>query len=136
MNNSVGIHRNRAGYAAAMVGVILLGLASRKFPWIFPKVLEQYPGDALWALMVLIIIRFIWPKLTVVRSALAALLVCFAVEFGQLYQPLWLTQVRETTIGHLALGSTFNTLDLLAYAIEVSIGFIVELTFNKRIFQK
>jgi hypothetical protein len=126
MNRSSRTHRNRMVYATAVVGVILLGLASRKFPWVFPAFLDQYPGDALWALMILLILGFIWPKLPSGRLALSALLVSFAVEFGQLYQPVWLRAVRQTDIGHLVLGSTFNPMDLVAYAAGICIGFTFE----------
>ena len=125
MNRSSRTHRSRTIYAAAVIGVILLGLASRTYPWIFPASLEKYPGDALWALMVLLILGFIWPKLPATWLAIFALVVSFTVEFGQLYRSMWLTAVRETTLGHLVLGSTFNPIDLVAYAIGVCIGFIV-----------
>ena len=124
MNRSSSTHRSRTIYAIATVAVIVLGLASREFPWIFPVFLEKYPGDALWALMVLLILGFVWPRLPATWLAVLALLVSFAVEFGQLYQPLWLTAVRQTTIGHLVLGSTFNPLDLVAYTVGVCIGFV------------
>ena len=125
MNRSSRTHRSRTIYAAAVIGVILLGLASRTYPWIFPAFLQKYPGDALWALMVLLILGFVWPKLPATWLAIFALVVSFTVEFGQLYRPMWLTAVRETTLGHLVLGSTFNPIDLVAYAIGVCIGFIV-----------
>ncbi len=86
--------------------------------------LQKYPGDALWALMIVLILGFIWPKLRPKQLALFALLICFTVEFGQLYQPAWLTAVRKTTLGHLVLGSTLNPMDLLAYTVGVFVGFV------------
>lgn len=132
MHRSSRTDRSRKIYTAATVGVVLLGLASREFPWTFPAFLGKYPGDALWALMVLLILGFIRPRLPATWLAALALFVSFTVEFGQLYQPLWLTAVRQTTIGHLVLGSTFNPGDLVAYAIGVCIGFIFALILNRR----
>ena len=132
MNRSSRINRSRTIYAAAVIGVILIGLASCTYPWIFPAFLEKYPGDALWALMILLILGFVWPKLSATWLAILTLVVSFTVEFGQLYQPMWLTAVRETTIGHLVLGSTFNPIDLVAYAIGVCIGLIVISILERR----
>lgn len=126
MNRSSSTNRNRKTYAIAIICVVAAGLASRKFTWLFPTFLERYPGDALWALMVLLIFGFICPKLPVTWLASLALFVSFVVEFSQLYQPLWLTAVRHTTIGHLVLGFGFNPLDLVAYAVGIGIGFIIE----------
>jgi Protein of unknown function (DUF2809) len=118
--------RNRAFYALAAVGVVALGLASRKFATFLPAFLGKYPGDALWALMVFLLVGVIRPRWTSARVATFALLVSFAVEFAQLWQPDWLTTVRQTTVGHLVLGSHFHALDLLAYAVGACMGFLVE----------
>jgi len=101
--------------------VIAVGLASRKFT-IFPAFLEAYPGDALWALMVFMIIAFIKPDLGTARVAGAALATAFAVEASQLYQAPWANALRATTVGHLLLGTGFQWGDLCAYAIGVALG--------------
>ena len=54
-------HR-RSHLALALVATIALGLASRAFP-LFPAFLGKYPGDALWALMVLFGIAFVRPDI-------------------------------------------------------------------------
>lgn len=56
-----------------------------------------------------------------------ALAVSYAVEFPQLYQGAWAQAVRSTSIGHLALGSGFDWLDLVAYTIGVFVGLILGL---------
>ncbi len=114
--------RNRLLYAALTLGVIAVGVASRKFPGLFPAVLDKYPGDALWALMVFFGLCVALPRYTTRCLALAALTISFVVEFGQLYQAPWINAVRATTPGHLVLGSTFSPSDLLAYVVGVSLG--------------
>jgi len=125
------LRRNRALYLFLALCVIALGLASRKFPSLFPSTLGKYPGDSLWALMVFLLVGIgvsQWPTLKV---AAVALTLSFAVEFLQLYQAPWITSIRETTIGHLVLGSHFHATDLLAYAIGVATGFLVEYFYVK-----
>lgn len=115
--------RVRALVAAAIT--IALGLASRRFPGLFPAALGKYPGDALWALMVFFALCAWRPDRSTIRLAATALLVSFAVEFSQLIHAPWLDAVRRTTLGHLALGSAFSWIDLLAYTIGIGVGIAV-----------
>lgn len=118
--------RNVYVYALACLAVIVLGLASRRVPGLFPAALGKYPGDALWALMMFAGWGIVLPRASTSRVAMAALLTCFAVEFSQLYQAPWINGIRSTTLGHLVLGSAFHWLDLLAYAIGVLVGVLLE----------
>ncbi|WP_322589583.1 hypothetical protein [Sphaerotilus sp.] len=53
--------RSRLTLAAAITATIALGLASRKYPSLFPTIFEKYPGDALWAQMVYWLVAFVSP---------------------------------------------------------------------------
>lgn len=124
--------RSRPLYVLLMLAVIAAGLASRKFPWLLPAQLGKYPGDALWALMVLLLYGIARPGWPVGRVAAAALATSFAVEFSQLYQADWIHALRHTTPGHLVLGSTFHAPDLLAYAAGVALGAALEALLLRR----
>lgn len=102
--------------------VVALGLASRKYPAMFPAELEKYPGDSLWALMVFAGYCTLLPASKTWKVAVLALGTSYIVEFSQLYQVPWINSIRATTFGHLVLGSTFYWLDLVAYTIGVIIG--------------
>ena len=114
-----------------MVAVIILGLASRKFP-VFPAALGKYPGDALWAVMVFLGWSLVCPRATSVRLAGLALATSYLDELFQLYQAPWINAIRRTTPGHLVLGSTFSWLDLLAYTAGVAGVFLLDLWFVRR----
>lgn len=114
--------RRRLWLTAAIVATIAAGLASRQFPWLLPSWLGKFPGDALWALMVYLGVAWLAPRARPLRVAAVALAVCWLVEASQLYRTPWLDALRATTLGHLALGSTFVWLDLLAYAVGVAAG--------------
>ena len=126
-------HRNRLLYAALVLAVIAAGLASRRYPGLLPAWLGKYPGDALWALMVMLLYGLAWPRAAIVRIAVAALATSFAVEFSQLYQADWINAIRHTTLGHLVLGSGFHALDLLAYTVGVAAGAVAELLMPPRL---
>jgi hypothetical protein len=119
--------RSRPVYVLLVLAVIAAGLASRRYPFLLPAALGKYPGDALWALMVLLLCGLAKPGWSVGRVAVAALATSFAVEFSQLYQADWINAIRHTTLGHLVLGSTFSAPDLLAYTVGVVIGAVAEL---------
>ncbi len=112
----------RRWFAAAFSVVVALGLASRRYPGLFPEFLGKYPGDALRALMVFCGLGFIGPGTSTLRLAVYALLISYADEFSQLYQAPWINAIRATAVGHLILGSTFSWFDMLAYTVGVAFG--------------
>jgi hypothetical protein len=115
-------HRSRTCCGIAVLCTIAIGLASRKFPHLFPSALGKYPGDAFWALMVFFLLGTFFPKWSTFKVALFALLISYLVEFSQLYHAPWIDAIRRTTIGHLVLGTTFVWMDLVAYFVGVAIG--------------
>lgn len=119
--------RNRLLYAVLVLAVIAAGLASRRYPGLLPAALGKYPGDALWALMVMLLYGLARPRWPTTLTASAALATSFAVELSQLYQADWINAIRHTTLGHLVLGSGFHAMDLLAYAVGVVLGAAAEL---------
>ena len=119
--------------ATAVLLVTSIGLISRSEVSPFPAGWGKYPGDALWATMVLFCLGFVRPTTASLKLATAALLVSYTVEFSQLYQAPWANVVRSTLVGHLILGAGFDWIDLGAYAIGVAIGFIVDVRFLFRV---
>jgi hypothetical protein len=126
MLTSIEPSRSRLWLLVCVVAVIALGLASRKFPSLFPAIFGKYPGDALWAIMVFAGLAFIKPRASTARLAVLAFAISCAVEFSQLYHAPWLNAIRDTTIGHLVLGSTFSWFDIVAYAVGVLVGSLVD----------
>lgn len=109
-----------------MMAVIAAGLGWRSGANPVSPFLHKYGGDALWALLVFLGFRCLLIRAALLRVTLATLTFCFAVEFSQLYHAPWIDAIRATRLGALALGSTFNAPDLVAYAAGVAIGFLLE----------
>jgi hypothetical protein len=120
------VKRNRLWYTAAAAAVIVLGLASREITGLFPPVLGKYPGDALWALLVFLLLGIARPSWSTPTVALLALTVSFLDEFSQLYQAPWINAIRETGLGHIILGSAFSRIDLIAYTIGITFAALPE----------
>lgn len=113
------VTRNRFVLSVALITVILLGLLSRRFPF-----LGSFPGDALWATAVYLGWALLLPQKPLKVVAALALLTAFSVELLQLYQASWLMTLRSYTLGRLVLGTTFYWPDLIAYTLGVFIGFL------------
>jgi len=118
--------RSRLWLGLGLAVVVAVGLASRRFPFLFPAFLGKYPGDALWALMVFFGWGFLKPRASTRVLAILAFATSCVVELSQLYQAPWLDDLRSTTMGHLVLGTTFSWFDIAAYVVGVLVGALVD----------
>ncbi|HDR4904840.1 TPA: DUF2809 domain-containing protein [Bacillus cereus] len=124
--------RNRVVYALFTIVVIILGLSSRKFAFALPHLLNDYLGDALWALMIFTGFGFLFPKTETKKLAFISLMFCYGIEVSQLYHANWIDSIRATTLGGLVLGYGFLWSDLVAYTIGVGVGILCEVIFRKK----
>ena len=104
--------------------VVGLGWASRAYDGLFPNALGKYPGDALWTVAVYLGWKLVVPAMVPWKLGLMALGQSFGVEFLQLYHAPWLDGIRGNYFGHLLLGSTFNSMDLVAYSVGTTAVFL------------
>jgi hypothetical protein len=124
-----GRFRRRAWYLFAVVITIFVGLASRHFSQVFPAFVGKYPGDVLWSLMVFFGLGTIFPTASSVLLSVGALGFSYGIEVLKLCDAPWLANGRHTTLGHLVFGSVFSWQNLVAYAIGVIVGLIIDVLF-------
>lgn len=106
---------------------ILLGLASRAISFV-----PLWIGDALYGILIFFIVKFIHVKKTNRTVAARSLLLCYLIEFSQLYQAEWINKIRKTLPGRLVLGQGFLWSDLLAYTLGiVAVSWIIS-SYNKK----
>ena len=87
---------------------------------------SKYGGDALWALAVFLAMGFCFRRASILRNALFSVCFAWSIECLQLYHAPWIESLRSTLFGRLVLGSTFNSPDLLAYAVGIALGSAAE----------
>jgi hypothetical protein len=126
---AIPVQRSRLVYAIAIALVIGTGLLWRSDLLALPNFVTKYGGDSLWALVVFLCFGFAFHHSSRVRIALGAVSLAWSVEFLQLYHAHWIDGLRSTRLGQLFLGSTFNSPDLLAYAIGVALGALLECVY-------
>jgi len=125
------IIRSRPVYVFAPALVVGIGLLWRSGHLPLSPFISKYGGDALWALMVFFGFGFVFTRVSTLRLVLISICFAWAIEFSQLYHAHWIDSIRSTRLGHLILGSTFNSPDLLAYMIGVAFGAAGERLFRK-----
>lgn len=102
----------RLGAIAALVGVIALGLGSRRLP-IGLSLWDKSLGDALYAVMVYLLARLVRPSAPPARLGVIAFVISFAIELFQLTG----IPAASPRIVQLALGTTFAWHDVACYAV-------------------
>jgi hypothetical protein len=118
---------NRRGlYAALAAGTIVVGLAVHFHVGFLRDAVRDFTGDALWAAMIVWLVSALAPTATILSRSLVALVICCAVEVSQLVHFPALDAFRQTTIGHLVLGSGFDPRDFAAYALGVSVAALLD----------
>lgn len=118
--------RKRAWYLLAFVGMIALGLASRRYPHVLPAAMGKYPGDVMGSLMVFCGMAVIFSMASSLELGCRALSFAFVIEALKLCQSPWLAGLRHSTLGHLVFGHVFSWQNLVAYTRGVLVGVFVE----------
>ncbi len=122
----------RIFYAGLLALVVALGLWTRSGSALVPAFFKEYAGDALWATAAYLALAFVFPRQSVKRLFVAALVISFGVELSQLYQAPWINQIRKTRPGALLLGQGFLWTDFVCYAAGAAIGAFADLALRKK----
>ena len=112
-------------YFLKVVIVVFLGIMSRKI-----TILPLSIGDVLYAVMIYLGVRMLKTKFDQTISAIIASSICFLIEFSQLYQAVWIIEVRRTFLGHYILGQGFLGSDLAAYSAGVLVALFLDEKFS------
>jgi hypothetical protein len=114
--------RNRWVYLLLAFVIMGAGLLSRKLTAYLPHIVNIYARDSLWALMIFFSAGFLFPAWKTKMIGMFAIVFCYFIEFTQLYQALWIDDIRKTALGGLILGYGFLWSDILAYSIGIAAG--------------
>lgn len=128
---SKGVDRNRWLYLMFAAGLILLGVAIRREStgWL-NEFWQGSVGASLWAMLVDVLCCLVFPRASSLTILCLALPTSCVVEFGQVYQPNWLPQIRSYRLGHLVLGSSFSGSDIVRHMVGGLLAFCLELLFS------
>lgn len=125
------VKRKGFTYLILVITVMMLGLSTRHFSIFLANWINQYLGDALWALMIFLLFGLLFRQRDTRWVAVRALLFCFSIEVSQLYHAQWIDTLRNSRIGGLVLGYGFLWSDLASYTIGIGIGVLMERLYYK-----
>ena len=117
--------KRRIIYSILFLITIPIGLATRKKPEWFYKIISTYGGDILWTTLFFFLFIIIFPtkKLIVITAYTYAFAV--AIEISQLYHNEWIDNIRRTFLGKMILGFGFLWSDLVCYALGALLGLLI-----------
>ena len=124
--------RSRIVFAGLAALTVVCGLATRPLRRVIDPELAENLGDMLWAMLVYLLIAFVWRRQASRWIALSALMISVAVECSQLCHAPWIEAIRGTTLGGLVIGWGFAWGDLVAYACGIAGCVLLELHFGKK----
>ncbi|QSW89853.1 DUF2809 domain-containing protein [Flavobacterium endoglycinae] len=113
--------RSRISYFISFLFAIFLGILSRKISFV-----PLWIGDFLYAVMIYILIRVVFPSKKVFYILLFSALTCYSIEFLQLYEGQWMIELRKTFLGRYVLGQGFLWSDIVAYTFGILFIFSIE----------
>ncbi|UPZ13765.1 DUF2809 domain-containing protein [Flavobacterium humidisoli] len=123
--------KSRIYYFIIFLSIIFLGILSRKISFI-----PLWIGDFLYAVMIYFLVRVFLPFKKAFLIALISLLICYGIEFLQLYQAEWIIELRKTLFGRYVLGQGFLWSDILAYTFGITVSLAAEKIIFKYLNQK
>ncbi|GAA4124671.1 hypothetical protein GCM10022250_09620 [Flavobacterium chungbukense] len=86
--------------------------------------------------MIYSLVRIFLPFKDALVIAFLSLLICYGIEFLQLYQAEWIIELRKTIFGRYVLGQGFLWSDILAYTFGILFVFMIEKITLKYLNQK
>lgn len=113
--------KNRLYYFIILIAVIFLGIISRELSFIPLSI-----GDLLYAVMIYILVTIVLISKKGIQIVIISLLICYGIEFLQLYQGEWMIGIRKTLFGRYVLGQGFLWSDILAYTLGIFTAYIIE----------
>ncbi|MEK5029212.1 ribosomal maturation YjgA family protein [Paenibacillus sp. FSL M7-1046] len=118
--------REKFAYSIAMLLMMVLGFGSRAFADQLPLFISRHFGDALWAAMIYFAFRVLLTRQQRWISVVLSFGFSFGIEFSQLYQEIWINELRATLLGGLILGKGFLWIDLIRYSAGILFSYVAD----------
>jgi hypothetical protein len=94
------------------------------------QLIRPYVGDSLAVVLVYLAVRAIMP-LDAVRAAISALIIAFAIEFGQKIGLIDRLGLGDCLVARLVLGTGFDLWDFLAYTCGAAVALGADIVIER-----
>ena len=119
----------RIPYALAAIAVFAIEILIALF--VHDQLIRPYIGDSLAVILLYLGLRAVTP-LRVVPALMTALIIAFAIEFGQMFHLIDTLGLRGNRIAGFILGGSFDVKDLGCYVAGAMVALIVESLLTSR----
>ncbi len=107
-----------------IIPIFIIGLTSEFYSGPGQEFFNDYLGDFLYQIFLILLIVFIFPQASPSKTAWGVLIFNCIIEFSQLWRPAFLQAVRATLFGRLFLGSGFAWEDFIGYILGCILGWV------------
>ncbi len=116
----------------AIAGLMVAGLILRLVPMGLPGAVVKHGGSILWAMMIHTIVCMVRPRWSPNRRGAVATIIACGIELSQLYHLPELDAMRANWLGALLFGRVFSIVDLVVYALAITIGTLIDYKHRRR----
>lgn len=116
--------RYRLALLIGMILIIPLGYSVRFATGLGSPVFQDVCGSIAYQILLMFLFAFFYPRMNLVKVAIAVFVLSSAIELLQLWQPPFLQAIRATWAGRVLLGNTFLWADFPPYAIGSFLGWL------------
>jgi len=120
---------HRTFYRHTLLGgiaiIILLGYGMRFSQGMNAPLLQDIGGSVAYQILLMLVLAFIWPRLSLLKCAVGVFFFSSALEFLQRWQSPFILGIRGTWVGRVILGTTFTWSDFPPYALGCLIGWVM-----------
>lgn len=94
--------------------------------------INDFLGSLAYETFWILLVAFLFPRLSLAWTAVGVCLATCAIEFLQLWQHPWYLAAKATFVGRLVLGNGFTWADFPPYFVGSGIGWLWAKGLNKR----
>jgi Protein of unknown function (DUF2809) len=116
------VEYERAAALFVLALLVPLGLSTKRYHGPGEAWVHANAGDVLYAAFWFFFFRLVWPQVAIWKAAVGVFVYCTLIEFSQRLHPPWLEALRRTFTGRLILGSDFDLMDIVYYAVGVALA--------------
>ncbi len=120
---------------ALLVGIVCIipfGYGVRFSTTLNAPLLQDIVGSLAYQILLMMVVSFIWPRLSLGKCAVGVFIASSAIEFLQLCKSPFLLALQATWLGQVILGNTFLWADFPPYALGCVLGWVLLRALRQR----
>ena len=122
----------RVALLLTIIPILIVGLSSEFYSGPGGEFFNDYFGDFLYQIFLILLIVFMFPQISPTKIAWGVFIFNCLIEFSQLWKPPFLQAIRATLFGRLFLGSGFSGEDFIGYILGCTLGWVLVVWLNRK----